>query len=137
MPFYRALNLLAQPSHVGGVIGWSLVLIVLIIAGAAGVLMLRRWLKEDDTPASAGGGIGFSLSDLRQLHREGKMTDEEFERAKSKMVSAGRAMAEKLPDPLAGRRQPHHPPDPRRPGPGTIRNQGPNQGSDHGPNQGK
>ena len=129
------LSLLAQPSHTGGVIGWSLVLIVLIIAGAAGVLLLRRWLKEDDTPASDGGGIGFSLSDLRQLHREGKITDEELERARSKMVAAGKAMAEKLPDPLAGRRQPNPPPrpptNPQRPRPpgspgssGSIGNQG-------------
>jgi hypothetical protein len=126
-----SLLLLAQPSHAGGVIGWSLVLIVLIIAGAAGVLMLRRWLKEDET-AAGGEGVGFSLSDLRQFHREGKMTDEEFERAKTKMVSAGKAMAEKLPDPLAGRRPPNQSrADPQRPGPrspgsppGSLGNQG-------------
>ena len=110
--------ILAQPSNVGGVIGWSLVLILLIIGGAAGVLYLRRWLKEEDVPSSA-GKIGFTLSDLRQLHREGMMTDEEFERARTKMVAAGKAMAEKLPDPLAGRRQPQQPrpPIPPRSGP--------------------
>ena len=128
MPSSCAL-ILAQSSNVGPVIGWSLVLIVLIIAGAAGVLMLRRWLKEDDTPAGGvGEGVGFSLSDLRQLHREGKITDEELERARSKMVAAGKAMAEKLPDPLAGRRQPRQPPRPQRPGtppgPGSLGNQG-------------
>jgi hypothetical protein len=106
------LVLLAQPSNVGGVIGWSLVLIVLIVAGAAGVLWLRRWMKEEEDVPTTPGGIGFSLSDLRQLHREGKMTDEEFERARSKMVAAGKSLAEKLPDPLAGRRQPNQ----QRPG---------------------
>jgi hypothetical protein len=105
------LPLLAQPSNVGGVIGWSLVLILLIIGGAAGVMWLRRWLKEEDVPTTS-GGIGFTLSDLRQLHREGKMTDEEYERARSKMVAAGKAAADQLPDPLAGRRQPN----PQRPG---------------------
>ena len=30
----------------------------------------------------------FTLSDLRQLHREGKLTDEEFDRAKSRLVSS-------------------------------------------------
>ena len=98
-------HLLAQPSGMGGVIGWSLVLIVLLIIGAAGVLRLRRWLKEDDAPS---GGIGFTLSDLRQLHKQGKMTDAEFERARAKMVEAGRAMAAKMPHPLA---RPDHPSD--------------------------
>ena len=121
------LSLLAQSFNVGSVIGWSLALIVLIIIGAAGVLMLRRWFKEDDSPTGGGGGIGFSLSDLRQLHREGKITDEELECARSKMVAAGKAMAEKLPDPLAGRRQPRQPRQPPNqppPGPGSLGNQG-------------
>ena len=85
-------------SSTGGVFFWSLILIVLLIIGAAAVLRLRRWLKEDDAPT---GGIGFTLSDLRQLHKQGKMTDEEFERARAKMVDAGRAMAAKMPHPLA------------------------------------
>jgi hypothetical protein len=106
----RAL-ILAESSNIGPVIGWSLVLILLVIGGAAGVMWLRRWLKEDDLPTTT-GGIGFTLSDLRQLHREGKMTDEEYERARSKMVAAGKAAADQLPDPLAGRRQPHQ----QRPG---------------------
>jgi hypothetical protein len=105
------IPLLGQESRVGAVIGWSLVLIVLLIVGAAGVMWLRRWMKEQDLPTST-GGIGFTLSDLRQLHREGKMTDEEFERARSKMVSAGKRQADDLPDPLAGRRKPHQ----QRPG---------------------
>jgi hypothetical protein len=109
-------TILGQSSNVGPVIFWSLVLIVLVIGGAAGVMYLRRWLKEEDVPTSS-GGIGFSISDLRQLLREGKMTEEEFERARTKMVAAGKAMAEKLPDPLGNRRQPHQ----QRPGstPGT------------------
>ena len=107
---------LAQ-SGVGGVFFWSFILILLIIAGAAAVMRLRRWLKEDDAPTSS--GIGFTLSDLRQLHKQGKMTDEEFERARAKMVEAGRAMAAKMPHPLArpaargtaDSRPPRHPPD--------------------------
>ena len=89
---------LAQPSNIGGVIGWSLVLIVLLIIGAAGVLRLRRWMKEDDLPA---GGIGFTLSDLRQLHKQGKMTDAEFEKAKEMMLGGARKLAESLPHPLS------------------------------------
>jgi len=85
-------------SGAGGIFLWSIILIILLVIGAAGVMRLRRWLKEDDAPT---GGIGFTLSDLRQLHKQGQMTDEEFERARAKMVAAGRAMAEKMPHPLA------------------------------------
>ena len=90
-------------SGAGGVFVWSFILIVLLVIGAAAVMRLRRWLKEDDAPS---GGIGFTLSDLRQLHKEGQMTDEEFERARAKMVAAGRAMAAKMPHPLARPGQP-------------------------------
>src|SRR3954467_9984112 len=93
---------LADSSGTAGAIGWSLVLLGLAIAGFYGVVPLRRWMKEEDVPA---GGIGFTLSDLRQLHREGKMTDAEFERAREKMVSAAREMAARLPDPLARERK--------------------------------
>ena len=85
-------------SGTGGVFLWSFILILLIVISAAAVMRLRRWLKEDDVPT---GGIGFTLSDLRQLHQQGQMTDEEFERARAKMVDAGRAMAAKMPHPLA------------------------------------
>src|SRR5688572_769627 len=80
------------------VFGWSLVLIILLVGGFYAISKLRQWLKDDAAPGPA---IGFTLSDLRQLHRQGQMTDEEFERAKAKMVASGKAMASKLPDPLA------------------------------------
>jgi len=89
--------LLAE-TGVGSVIFWSVVLIGLLLAGFWVVITLRNWLKSEDIPS---GGIGFTLSDLRQLHREGKMTTEEFERAREKFIAAGKAMAAKLPDPLA------------------------------------
>ena len=80
------------------VIGWSLVLIFLLLAGFFVVARLRSWLKSDDEPA----GIGFSLSDLKRLHREGKLSDEELEKARSKILGAAKAMSSQLPDPLAG-----------------------------------
>jgi len=98
-----SMHLLAD-AGIGSVIGWSLVLIALLLVGYFAVMTLRNWLKSNDAPT---GGIGFTLSDLRQLHREGKMTDAEFERAREKMVSAAKELAAKLPDPLArDRKQP-------------------------------
>src|SRR4051794_4777784 len=84
-----------------GVLGWSLVLIVLTVIAFFGVVRLRAWMKDDDdTPVS----VGFSLTDLRHLHREGKMTDEEFDKARNLMVASTKRMAENIPDPLAGSR---------------------------------
>ena len=80
------------------VFGWSLVLVLLLVGGFYAIARLRQWLKDDVAPGPA---IGFTLSDLRQLHKQGQMTDEEFERAKAKMIAGGRATASKLPDPLA------------------------------------
>ena len=65
------------------VLGWSLVLICLLVGGFFAISKLRQWLRDDDAPVSP---IGFTLSDLRQLHKQGQMTDEEFERAKAKIV---------------------------------------------------
>jgi hypothetical protein len=89
-------------AEIARAIGWSLVLIALIVAAFFGVMYLRRWLQEEDIPS---GGIGFTLSDLKQLHREGKMTTEEFEKAREKMMTGAKSMTTNLPDPLAGSRR--------------------------------
>ena len=74
----------------GDVLWWSAILIVLLLAAFVGVSQVKkRLVRPDDT-----GGAGFTLSDLRALHRQGKMTDQEFEKAKLVIVgSAQKAMA--------------------------------------------
>ena len=103
MSFAALHPALFAASGMAGALGWSLVLIVLVVAAFFAVVRLRGWLRDDDTPPSA----GFSLTDLRQLHRQGKMTDEEFEKARNLMVAHAKQMAEKLPDPLAGSNAAH------------------------------
>ena len=75
-----------EASDYGTIIMWSLLLIGLIVAGWVTVLQIKRRLQRPDVTA----GAGFSLSDLRQLHKSGQMSDEEFERAKAKVVDAAR-----------------------------------------------
>lgn len=94
-----AANPTTQRSSVASVIGWSLVLIVLVIAAFFVVMRVKNWLTEDHEEVAR--GPGFSLSDLRELHRAGKMTDEEFELAKNQILSGAKAMTSKMPDPLA------------------------------------
>ena len=67
------------------------ILVGVLIVAMVIVSWVRKRLKEPDQPVSA----GFTLSDLRQLHKSGRMTDEEFERAKAKVVEAARRAAER------------------------------------------
>ena len=97
--------MLAQAHDTTSIIIWSLLLIGLIVAGWLTVWQVRRRLQRDDTL----GNAGFTLSDLRQLHKSGQMTDEEFERAKAKVVEAARKAAARDAAASGGK-------DPRRPG---------------------
>jgi len=69
----------------------SLALVALVIVGWVTVLQVRRRLTQPDETS----GTGFTLSDLRQLHKSGQMSDAEFERAKAKVVEAARKAAER------------------------------------------
>ena len=82
---------LAQTSYAGSIVLWSLVLVVLLIVGLVVVMYIRRQITEADEPSKP----GFTLSDLRQLHKRGQMTDEEFEKAKAKIIGAARATMDK------------------------------------------
>ena len=108
--FASCSSLLAASSRGGGggdpsdvvkyILLWSGGLVVVIVLGmwAAAHLKRRYQQQQSDHPTAA---AGFTLSDLRQLHRSGQMTDEEFERAKAKILGSAKAMTSKMPDPLA------------------------------------
>ena len=96
-PMLLPYHFVAQSSDVASVVFYSLLLIGLIIGAFYVIARLRRWLKEEDAPSAS----GFTLSDLRELHRRGAMTTEEFEKAKANMLDAAQKMAAKLPHPLA------------------------------------
>ncbi|HYE18143.1 MAG TPA: hypothetical protein VEA69_06850 [Tepidisphaeraceae bacterium] len=69
---------------------WSVVLVV-AVALLFGVLYLyRRWMNNQGTTT----GPGFTLSDLRRYHKEGKMTTEEFEKAKALVIGTVKKSAE-------------------------------------------
>jgi hypothetical protein len=69
----------------------SLILIVILILLFGGVVLYRKWMNADDTTT----GDGFTLSDLRRLHKEGKMTDGEFESAKAILIGSLKAASTK------------------------------------------
>src|SRR5690349_4787837 len=69
------------------VILWSLMLIGLIVAGWLTVWQVKRRLQGTEDVL---GNAGFTLSDLRRLHKSGQMSDEEFEKAKARVLEAAR-----------------------------------------------
>ena len=84
--------MLAQADQgTGGALMWSFVLIVALLLLFGGIVLYRRWMNADDTTT----GEGFTLSDLRRLHKEGKMTDGEFESAKAILIGSLKAAAAK------------------------------------------
>lgn len=78
----------AQPTtkQMVGIVYWAGILIAMIVILAVIVLIIRGRLMNEETPQD--GGNPFSISELRRLHREGQLTDEEFERAKSSLIAS-------------------------------------------------
>lgn len=66
-------------------------LAVLAFAGFLVAMRLRRWARDPHVDAE----VPFTLEDLRRLHREGRITDEEFRRAHDSML-ARRPNAEEI-----------------------------------------
>jgi uncharacterized membrane protein len=68
----------------GAIFIWSLVLVAFLIGMFLLVHQIKNWVKSPE----ASIGTGFTLSDLRQLHKSGQMSDEEFDKAKSRIIEA-------------------------------------------------
>lgn len=66
-----------------------LVLVGVVLAGFVLIGFIRKWMRGDD----AGTEVGFTLSDLRRLNREGRLSDEELATAERQMIQRVRAMA--------------------------------------------
>jgi len=76
------------------VIIWSSVLVVLLVLGFGLLSAVKKKMRNDEVSAP-GAAAGFTLADLRQMHREGQLNEEEFERAKEKIIGAARKGARK------------------------------------------
>jgi hypothetical protein len=84
---------LSELTGTSAIIVWSLVLIGVIVLGLAVALQVKKRITHVE-PSSASPG-GFTLSDLRQMVKEGTLTPEEFEKAKLKIVEAARRASER------------------------------------------
>ena len=71
------------------------VVVILIVA----ILVRRRYVVAEQNAVQPGAS-GFTLSDLRELHRQGQLSDAEFEVAKKGMIARSRAMIDAPEDEL-------------------------------------
>ena len=88
------LMILAQQNDTRSIFVWSFVLLAAVVVGFVLVSWVRRQVKAPDEPAS----VGFTLGDLREMHRKGQMSDVEFERAKNRMLAMMKASKEQQHD---------------------------------------
>jgi membrane protein implicated in regulation of membrane protease activity len=84
-------------------------LLVLAVIGGIVIMLVRRWVRSSEAPPEE----GFTLHDLRQLHAAGRLSDEEFERAKATLIERVKGAGSENVD--AGEpddsSQPRHPPE--------------------------
>jgi hypothetical protein len=103
MHAFLAAPIPLDSNGVHSIIIWSGILIALMLAAFGGYSYLKRWMSESDVPDRGGG---FGLSDLRRLHEEGKISTEEYEKTRTKMVASAKRMTENLPEVLPRRSTP-------------------------------
>jgi len=61
---------------------WLVGLGVIVFIGAGAIYFVRKMMQSQSSSLED----GFTLHDLRQLHAQGELNDEEFERAKVAMI---------------------------------------------------
>ena len=62
-----------------------------LIAAVAGVIIYKRFSPKQEHQA---GSATFSLADLRRLRDEGQITEEEFQKARGRVIGENRDMAD-------------------------------------------
>ncbi len=83
MPILSTIPGSGSSSNVfGSVVPWLLVLMGLVVVGGVVISLIRRWMRGGDDAVQ----IGFSLSDLRAMHAEGRISSEELARAEERLI---------------------------------------------------
>jgi hypothetical protein len=77
----------------GRIAVWLGVGIAVVVVGLVVVSRIKKRFQDDGGPEAT--SAGFSLSDLREMHRAGEMSDEEFDKAKAKVIDAAKRAAER------------------------------------------
>ncbi len=78
---------------------WGAVLIGLMLLFYFGYSAFKRWMNDTGIEENQ----GFTLSDLRKLRDQGKISPEEFEQTRNNMLAAAKKMTQQMPDVLQKR----------------------------------
>jgi membrane protein implicated in regulation of membrane protease activity len=84
-PLVSPIIATADPSQAifGEVLPWLIALLLFAVVGGIVIMVMRRWVRSSEDGPS---GEGFTLHDLRQLHAAGRLSDEEFQQAKARLI---------------------------------------------------
>ena len=80
----------AREAAQGQILFWAAVLVGAAVLLGAAFYVIRKWMLAGEDPDES-MSMGFTLADLRQMHHDGQLSDEEFEYAKRKMTARMRA----------------------------------------------
>jgi hypothetical protein len=89
----RHVPVLAQEDAYLSLTIWSVVLVVVLLVLFTVVAWLRKWTSRQDEPSQT-PGTGFTLRELREMHEQGQITDQEFERTRAKVVQDAKTAAD-------------------------------------------
>ncbi len=74
----------------GEILLWAAVLILLLLMGVGAALLIKR--KVDAWGEEPSGGPAFTLDALRRMHASGQLSDDEFARAKARIIGVSRSI---------------------------------------------
>ena len=83
------LNVKPEPEAYSVLLWAGLIVVAAILMGILSLAIRKRLLRPDE--ADAGGTIGFTLADLRRMHEDGQMTDDEYIQAKRRLIANARS----------------------------------------------
>ena len=72
---------------IGDLWPWLFALVVLVAVGGIAISAVRKWMRSDNSAVSG----GFTLQNLRELHANGKISDDELKQAEQAMIQQVRA----------------------------------------------
>jgi hypothetical protein len=96
--------IVGDPKEIRSVYMWGAILIGVVLIWFFVYSAFKRWMNDTSTDTTP----GFGLSDMRKLRDEGKISAEEYELTRAKMIDAAKKMTAKIPD-LGARQTPRSP----------------------------
>lgn len=75
---------------------WLIIILVMIVVLMVAFVFVRKYFRDDASDLST--TVPFTLGDLRQLLREGKLTQEEYERLRQQIIAVAKKDTQPPPE---------------------------------------